>query len=883
MGRLACIPAFGACAVLAGAAAFIAPIGLASAAATDEATRWRLPTEVLAAGDAFTPDILGDAAFTTASTASVPGPRFGERMAVTHLPTKDGATGDVIVAASLGGMSLRHAASQGFEPYPLCEEPWKGSRSTGAVAVFRLPSGGLRYELESVILPNEAEVEIQAGFEKCGPGCIAGTRLALEGRSMAAISGAALQQAEARPAASRLRLHRRSEAGVWLEEPVYITGKGEWINAYDADFVDEDTLVAIAAVQVVTPDLDVQPCAVHVFRRVGGQGGGFEWVSSGDYPSLEFEADELGVGRGTVSQPAGTGEWPRIDAMKTDADDAADGAGIRIAVGAPGYTTLGSSELAETRGAVYRVHLPDLRVQPQGNARKVLIGLGENNPAHAPKDRRVGHSVALDAERTYFSAIGSSSLPGYADPAADAIVAIAHSSSSMWEANDDVNDARVIITVSMLPSPASGVLHSSVSQRLGLGYGRDIAVQGGGLVVRTELHPFGIAGGPVLAQRFEPTAGEARWTRTDVYETGRPAVADTSGLSYGSLAVSETGLVLLGEPSLGGGLTLEAGAAWIFSDDGDSNGDGVRGDTGAEGVELVVIDEWSIDLSTAEGGGSGTSTIARAIGISEYFRSAYPGEPVRVTCVRTKHFGESGQAPVLEYSSAMQSSNGYGHIESSREVSVDSVGTLPVPNCLRAIGVDFRAAHEAELLADIAARWPWRAQNRVVLTLAHDCDNTEVQNLLITPESNATVVSAIAFAAGGTNEHRRNLLPFLRSVDRARTLTLPMGYDQQLVNGSAEQCGVLPFVRPSMFTGGAFDPTLGYPQTGIGQADLWPDLNNDWVIDAADLGVLVGAWGTSAADLDGDQTTGGADLAALLLRWGPLTAPCPCPECSSEP
>ncbi len=47
------------------------------------------------------------------------------------------------------------------------------------------------------------------------------------------------------------------------------------------------------------------------------------------------------------------------------------------------------------------------------------------------------------------------------------------------------------------------------------------------------------------------------------------------------------------------------------------------------------------------------------------------------------------------------------------------------------------------------------------------------------------------------------------------------------------------------------------------------DLTCDQVIDAGDLGVLLGAWGTAhQADFDGDGTVGGADLAALLGAWG---------------
>jgi hypothetical protein len=49
-----------------------------------------------------------------------------------------------------------------------------------------------------------------------------------------------------------------------------------------------------------------------------------------------------------------------------------------------------------------------------------------------------------------------------------------------------------------------------------------------------------------------------------------------------------------------------------------------------------------------------------------------------------------------------------------------------------------------------------------------------------------------------------------------------------------------------------------------------PDLTGDGKVDGADLGALLGAWGTAdaAADLDGDGTVSGADLGALLGAWG---------------
>jgi len=53
------------------------------------------------------------------------------------------------------------------------------------------------------------------------------------------------------------------------------------------------------------------------------------------------------------------------------------------------------------------------------------------------------------------------------------------------------------------------------------------------------------------------------------------------------------------------------------------------------------------------------------------------------------------------------------------------------------------------------------------------------------------------------------------------------------------------------------------------QADCPGDLNGDRVVDQADLGILLAAWGSSAeGDLNCDGVTGHADLGVLLAHWG---------------
>ncbi len=83
--------------------------------------------------------------------------------------------------------------------------------------------------------------------------------------------------------------------------------------------------------------------------------------------------------------------------------------------------------------------------------------------------------------------------------------------------------------------------------------------------------------------------------------------------------------------------------------------------------------------------------------------------------------------------------------------------------------------------------------------------------------------------------------------------------------------------------GGIFWPTTSEPLfylTGVfpfpssdhrlvwADLPIQSDLNGDGAIDAADLAILLGAWGGSgAADLDSSGTVDAADLAILLGYW----------------
>jgi hypothetical protein len=60
----------------------------------------------------------------------------------------------------------------------------------------------------------------------------------------------------------------------------------------------------------------------------------------------------------------------------------------------------------------------------------------------------------------------------------------------------------------------------------------------------------------------------------------------------------------------------------------------------------------------------------------------------------------------------------------------------------------------------------------------------------------------------------------------------------------------------------------GIDWTGAQGGNDPADLDGNGTVDAADLGILLGGWGTRAGDIDGDGTTDATDLALLLGAWG---------------
>ncbi|MFO0829475.1 MAG: hypothetical protein U0572_15160 [Phycisphaerales bacterium] len=67
--------------------------------------------------------------------------------------------------------------------------------------------------------------------------------------------------------------------------------------------------------------------------------------------------------------------------------------------------------------------------------------------------------------------------------------------------------------------------------------------------------------------------------------------------------------------------------------------------------------------------------------------------------------------------------------------------------------------------------------------------------------------------------------------------------------------------------------TANWPCTDVGCN--CPDLNGDGVVNAIDIGILLGAWGTNdpCADLDQSGSVSAADLGILLGAWGPYQCP----------
>ncbi|HMN96829.1 MAG TPA: GC-type dockerin domain-anchored protein [Phycisphaerales bacterium] len=108
--------------------------------------------------------------------------------------------------------------------------------------------------------------------------------------------------------------------------------------------------------------------------------------------------------------------------------------------------------------------------------------------------------------------------------------------------------------------------------------------------------------------------------------------------------------------------------------------------------------------------------------------------------------------------------------------------------------------------------------------------------------------------------------------DRAIVVTGARVLDQSEITPPVDTVHVLgnslaiDFYGRLLFDGATL--TVGYTYTVV---ELTPgDLNGDGIVDGADLGLLLSAWGSEnfAADLNGDGVVDGADLGLLLAAWG---------------
>ncbi len=75
-----------------------------------------------------------------------------------------------------------------------------------------------------------------------------------------------------------------------------------------------------------------------------------------------------------------------------------------------------------------------------------------------------------------------------------------------------------------------------------------------------------------------------------------------------------------------------------------------------------------------------------------------------------------------------------------------------------------------------------------------------------------------------------------------------------------------------------FDAEFGWGMVQLDRAiiaavDCPGDLDDDLDVDGADLGILLGDWGSGSgrSDLDGNGSVSGSDLGLLLGEWGPCT------------
>ena len=106
--------------------------------------------------------------------------------------------------------------------------------------------------------------------------------------------------------------------------------------------------------------------------------------------------------------------------------------------------------------------------------------------------------------------------------------------------------------------------------------------------------------------------------------------------------------------------------------------------------------------------------------------------------------------------------------------------------------------------------------------------------------------------------------------------TVPVTAPAPLVNQPFDMPTVLPpgstahLLMNGTFSDGTSTTTAssGVQATGT-RIPRFADVNDDGIVDGADLGLLLSAWGLPGpTDLNGDGRTDGADLGLMLSNWG---------------
>ncbi|MBL9140234.1 MAG: hypothetical protein JNK53_00075 [Phycisphaerae bacterium] len=82
-------------------------------------------------------------------------------------------------------------------------------------------------------------------------------------------------------------------------------------------------------------------------------------------------------------------------------------------------------------------------------------------------------------------------------------------------------------------------------------------------------------------------------------------------------------------------------------------------------------------------------------------------------------------------------------------------------------------------------------------------------------------------------------------------------------------CGLDPFCCETRWDSICETRALACAENCTGIPPCPADLNLDGSVSGADLGLLLGSWGTGDFDLDGDGVVSGSDLGQLLAAWGP--------------